>query len=126
MTELSTNSGLQERRFQKSYTLKKFLSRSVFGELQLMQISLNYQTSYCSEIKITRMGTKYVWLFYCFYFERNYNVFKSKSLFFFCFFLIKFKKTRRYQMENRTHNFREMNEPCSFGFGFYLNVECIE
>ena len=29
-------------------------------------------------------------------------------------------------MENRTHNFREMNEPCSFGFGFYLNVECIE
>ena len=92
MTELSTNSGLQERRFQKSYTLKKFLSRSVFGELQLMQISLNYQTSYCSEIKITGMGTKYVWLFYCFYFERNYNVFKSKSLFFFVFFKLSLKK----------------------------------
>ena len=36
---------------------KKFVSRSVFGELQLMQISLNLQTS-CYNLKIRGLGAK--------------------------------------------------------------------
>ena len=42
---------------------KKFVTRSVFGELQLMQISLQ----------------NCVWLFYYFNFERNYGLLKLKS-----------------------------------------------
>ena len=42
---------------------KKFVTRSVFGELQLMEISLQ----------------NCVWLFYYFNFERNYGLLKLKS-----------------------------------------------
>ena len=37
--------------------LKKFISRSVFGELQLTHISLNFQTSFCN-LKIRGLGAK--------------------------------------------------------------------
>ena len=36
---------------------KKFISESVFGELQLTQISLNFKTPYCN-LKIRGMGAK--------------------------------------------------------------------
>ena len=36
---------------------KKFVSRSVFGELQLTQISLHFQTS-CCNLKIRGLGSK--------------------------------------------------------------------
>ena len=36
---------------------KKFVSRSVFGELQVTQISLNFQTS-CCDLKIGGLGAK--------------------------------------------------------------------
>ena len=58
---------------------KKFVTRSIFGELQFTQISLNLQTSRCN-LKIGSLGAKVcVWLFYCFNFERNYDVLKSKE-----------------------------------------------
>ena len=57
---------------------KKFVTRSVFGELQLTQISLNFKTS-CCNLKIRGMGTKLCVAFYYFNFERNYDVLKSKS-----------------------------------------------
>ena len=41
-------------RFSK---FKKFASTSAFGELQLTQISLNFQTS-CCNLKIGGLGTK--------------------------------------------------------------------
>ena len=70
-----------------------FASWSVLGELQLTQISMNFQISFCSTNQ--RCESKTVWLFYYFYFTRNYDVLKSRSL---CFLLnknISFKKTRR-------------------------------
>ena len=70
-----------------------FASWSVLGELQLTQISMNFQISFCSTNQ--RCGSKTVWLFYYFYFARNYDVLRSRSL---CFLLnknISFKKTRR-------------------------------
>ena len=36
---------------------KKFVTRSVFEELQLTQISLNFKTSYC-DLKIRGLGPK--------------------------------------------------------------------
>ena len=36
---------------------KKFVTRSVFGELQLTQISLNFKT-FCCNLKIRRLGVK--------------------------------------------------------------------
>ena len=59
---------------------KKFVSRSVFGELQLTQISLNLKT-FCCNLKIRGLGAiNCVWLFYYFNVERDYDVLKSKSL----------------------------------------------
>ena len=58
---------------------KKFVTRSVFGELQFTKISLNFKTS-CRKLKIRGLGAKLcVRLFYYFNFERNYDVLKSKS-----------------------------------------------
>ena len=52
----------------------KFISRSVFGELQLKQISLNFQTS-CCNLKIKGLGAKLCVAFLPIYFniERNYD-----------------------------------------------------
>ena len=77
---------------------KNFITKSVFGELQLMQISLNFKTSCC------------VWLFYGFNFQRNYDVLKSKSP---CILFnknINFNKNEtESKMENPTYSFRERN-----------------
>ena len=62
------------------YKFKKFIYRSVFRELQLTQISLNFQ-NFLLQLKNQRSGSR-VWLFYYFYFETNYDVLKSKSLYF--------------------------------------------
>ena len=63
---------------------KKFVSRSVFGELQLTKI-LNFQTS-CCNLKIRGRGAKLCAAFLLFYFERNCDTLKSKSP---CFLLNK-------------------------------------
>ena len=52
---------------------KKFVTRLIFGELQLIQISLNFKTS-CYNLKIRGLGGKLL-----FNFKRNYDVLKSKS-----------------------------------------------
>ena len=93
-------------RFSK---FKKFVSRSVFGQLQLMQISLNFQTS-CCNIKARRLGAKLCGHFYYFYFERSYDVLKSKSPYFLLNKNINFNKNEaESKMENPTHSFRELN-----------------
>ena len=88
---------------------KKFVSKSVFRELQLTQISFNFQT-FCCNLKIRVVGAKCVRLFCYFHFERNYDVLKSKSS---CFLLnknINFNKNEtKSKMENPTHSFRELN-----------------
>ena len=66
---------------------KKFVTRSVFGELQLMQISLNFKTS-CCNVRTRGLGAKLCVAFYYFNFERNYDVLKSRSL---CFIEQKYK-----------------------------------
>ena len=82
---------------------------SVFGELQLTQISLNFKTS-CCNLKIRGLGPKCMWLFYYLRFERNYDVLKSKIP---CILLnknINFNKSKtESKMENPTHSFKEMN-----------------
>ena len=75
---------------------KKFVTRSVFGELQLTQI-LNVKTYCCN-------------FFYYFNFERDYDVSKSTNP---CILLhknINFNKNEtKPKMENPTHSFRETN-----------------
>ena len=82
--------------------LKKFVSRSVFGE-----ILLNSQTSCCI---LKSWEQNCVWIFYYFNFERNYDVLKSKNL---CFLLYKNINFNRNEMEskveNPTYTFRLMN-----------------
>ena len=81
---------------------------SVFEELQLMQISLNFQT-FCCNLKIRGLKAKLCGL-YCFYFEKNYDILKSKSP---CFLFnknINFNKNEKEsKMGNATHSFRETN-----------------
>ena len=74
---------LEKLTFSKLWFFKfeKFDPRSVFGELQLTQISLNFQTS-CCNLKIRGRGAKLcVGCFYYFnYYERSYVwLFKVKE-----------------------------------------------
>ena len=64
-------------RFSK---LKKFISRSVFRELQLMQMSLNFQTSCCNS-KIRGLGAKLCEAFLLFLFWKELWCFKEPMLF---------------------------------------------
>ena len=64
---------------------KKFVTSSVFGELKLTQITMNFKTS-CCNLNSVVWKQNCAWLFYYLNFERNYNVLKSKSL---CFLLSK-------------------------------------
>ena len=57
---------------------KKFASRSVFGELQLTQISLNFKTT-CYNLKIRGLGAKLYVAFLLFNFKRNYDILNSTS-----------------------------------------------
>ena len=55
-----------------------FVCRSVFGELQLAQISLNFQTSYCNS-KIRGLGEKLCVTFLSFSFWKELWGFKAKD-----------------------------------------------
>ena len=87
---------------------KKFVTRSIFGELKLMEMSLNFKT-YCCNLKIRCLEAK-LWMAFVFNFKRNYDVLKSNSP---CILLnknINFDKNQtELKMENHTHNFREMD-----------------
>ena len=82
---------------------KNFFTRSVFKELQLKQILMNFKNT-CSNLKIS--GHICAWHFYYFNFERNYDVLKSKSL---CILLnknINFNKNKtESKMENSIRSF---------------------
>ena len=65
-------------KFTKFLIFSKFVCSSVFGELQFRQISLNFQLEWNLQLSEVR-EENCVWLFYYFYFERNYDVSKSKS-----------------------------------------------
>ena len=88
---------------------KKFVTRSVFEELQLTQISLNFQTS-CCNLKIRSLGAKLCVACLFFNFERNHDFLKSKCP---CILLsknINFNKNEREsKIENPTYSFRETN-----------------
>ena len=84
---------------------KKFVSRSVFGELQFKQILLNFKNS-CCNLKIRGPEEKlYVGFLFFFNFERSYDVLKSKSP---CIFINKninfIKNKTESKMENSTHS----------------------
>ena len=88
---------------------KQLVTRSVFRELQLTQMSLNVKSS-CCNLKIRGLGANVcVWLYYYFNFERNCNVLKpnpwillNKN--------VNFNKNKtESKMRNPTHSFREMN-----------------
>ena len=87
---------------------KRFVTRSVFGELQLTQIWVNSKT--CFNLKITDLGAKPCVVFLFFNFKRNYGVLKSKRP---CILLNKNKNFNKNEteskMENPTHSFRKTN-----------------
>ena len=91
---------------EKNWLSRNFVSRSVFGEHQLMQISQNFKTS-CCNLKIRDLGTKQcVEKFYYFNFERNYDVFKLKRPYILLTKNINFNKNEiESKMENSTHSF---------------------
>ena len=62
------------------FPFKKFVSTSVFGELQLIQI-LNFET-FCYNLKIRGLGAKACVVLYYLNLEKNYDVLKSKSSYF--------------------------------------------
>ena len=82
------------------FGLKKFVTRSVFGELQLTQRSLNFKTSFCN-LKSEVWEQNYMRLFYYFNFERNYDVSKSKSP---CILL---KKNINFNKSETNHKLKE-------------------
>ena len=88
---------------------KNFFTPSVFGELQLTQMSLNFKTS-CCNLKIRRLGAKLRVAFLLFNFERSYDVLKSKRP---CILLnknINFNKNEtESKMQNPTYGFRDTN-----------------
>ena len=119
---------------------KKFVTRSIYEELQLTQILLNFKT-FCYNLKTRGLGAKLRVAFLLLSFERNYDVLKSKSP---CILLnkditlIKTKQSRKWKiqhtvLERRTLCFssyklnrvesREKKKKWIFSrFVFYLNV----
>ena len=94
---------------------KKFVSRSVFGELQLTQISFNFQTS-CYNLKIRGLGANLCLAFLLsFFFLKGIMTLKSP-----CFLLnknINFNKNEtKSKMENATHRW-------TLCFSSYKNYE---
>ena len=84
---------------------KKLVTRSVFGELQLTQLSLNFQTFSCN-LKIRSLRAKICVAFLLFWFLMEFWRFH--------FFLlnknINFNKNEtESKIENPTHSFRETN-----------------
>ena len=91
---------------------KKFVSRSVFGEPRLMQISLNFQSS-CCKLKIRGQEQTCEWLFYYFYFERSYDLLKSKSPHFLLNKNLNFNKNKtKAKLKNLNTQFYR-NKPCA-------------
>ena len=90
-------------------SLKSLSSNQIFWELQLTQISLNFQTS-CCNLKIRALGAKLCVAWYYFYFERNCDDLMSRSP---CFLLEKTIKINKNETEskivNPVHTFKEMN-----------------
>ena len=82
------------------FGLKKFVTRSVFGKLQVTQRSLNFKTS-CCNLKSEVWEQNYMRLFYYFNFERNYDVLKSKSP---CILL---NKNINFNKSETNHNLKE-------------------
>ena len=81
----------------------KFVSKSVFRELQVAQISLNCKNS-CRNLKIRGLEAKLSVAF------RNYEIFKSKSSGLLLNKNINFNKNETAsKMGNPTHCFREAN-----------------
>ena len=61
MSNIYLNVAIEKNRRSQNFNFlglnKKFVTRSVFGELQLTQISLNFKTFYCN-LKIRGLGVK--------------------------------------------------------------------
>ena len=79
---------------------RKFALRSVLGELQLKQTSLNFKNS-CYNLKIRGLRAKIFAAFLLFNFERNYDVLKPKST---CILLHKNINSDKIKMELKIEN----------------------
>ena len=92
------------------FKFKKIVTRVVFRKLQPTQISSNFQTSCCCNLKIRGLGAKPYVAFCYFYFEMNYDVLKWKSP---CLLLNKninhIKNETESKIENSAHGFSVMN-----------------
>ena len=79
-TDLVTNFlNLENRSFENGFSkFKKFVTRSFFGELQLTQISLNFQAT-CYNFKIRGLVAKLCVAFFLFLFWKELWHFKVKE-----------------------------------------------
>ena len=100
------------------FIFKKFVSRSVFGELQLTQI-LNFQTS-CCNLKVRGRVAKLYAAFLLFFFERNYDVLKSKSP---CFLLNKNTNFNKNETNRKWKTPNTVLERWTMCFSSYKNCE---
>ena len=89
--------------------INKFVTRSVFGELELTQISLKFKASFCN-LKIRFLGAKLCVVFSIILILKGIMRFQSQSP---CILLninINFNKNEmELKKENPIHSFRETN-----------------
>ena len=88
---------------------KKFVTRSVFGELLLTQISFNFQTSFCN-VKIRGLGAK-LCSFCIIFIMKGIGKFQTQRVHVFLLNKnINFNKSEtESKVGNATHSFREIN-----------------
>ena len=98
---------------------KKFVSRSVLGELYFAQVSLNFKTS-CCDLKIRCLGTKLCVASLFFNFESINDVLKSKSSYFFLKKNINFNKN---EAESKMENPHKVLERRTLCFNSYKNCK---
>ena len=97
----------RSQNFLRSSKFKKFVSRSVFVELQFT--SLNFKLLVATW-KSEAWEQNCVWIFYYFNFEKNHDILKLKSPYSSWNKKVNFNKNETgSKMENPTHSFREMN-----------------
>ena len=109
----------------KFYMFKILVTRTIMGELQLTQISMNFRT-FCWILKVRVLGAKLCVFLYYFNLKRNYDGLKSKSP---CILLnkkIKFNKTEtESKVKNLTHKFRETNLALQFIYESQINSKTV-
>ena len=101
---------------------KKFVSRPIFlgapNQADIIEFS-----NFLLQLRNQRAGNKTLWLFYYFYFERNYDVLKSKNIYFLWNKNVNFNKTKAESYQKKLlHTLLLLVFKIVEGLHFMLNV----